>query len=348
MFNYRGLLQYAKEMGASDVHLSAGERPMIRFNGEIKKVDYDKLGNEGLLEIIQQILSEEQCEKLKELEEIDGVYDDAKIGRYRFNVFQSHKGFAMSFRIINQKIRTCKELGLPEVVKDIKNIDKGLVLVTGPAGSGKSTTLATLVDMLNMEHKKHILTIEDPVEFVHEPDQAVVNHRQVGSHTHSFEKALKSALREDPDVILIGELRDIETISLALTAAETGHLVLGTLHTQSAARTMNRIVDAFPPTKHDQIRMMLAESIQMVISQVLLPKKDRTGQIVAFEIMVGTTAIRSLIRENKIHQIPSSIETGQHYGMTNLDNSIQALIDSGIVDMEDARHYISHTENLHA
>jgi len=347
MLNYKEFLQFAKDKNASDVHLSTNERPMIRLYGKIYKIDYPKLKKSEVLEIIKRILnSKKKLNQLHEHHDIDFLYSDEKLGRYRVNIYNTHNGFAINLRVINERIFTFDELKLPESVKNILELERGLVLVTGPSSSGKSTTLATLIDMLNKEKKEHILTIEDPVEFIHTPDKAIINHRQVGAHTKSFARALKSALREDPDVILIGELRDLETISLAITAAETGHLVFGTLHTSSAAKTITRIIDAYPPSKHEQIRVMLAESIQMVISQVLLEKKSQDGLVPAFEVMLGTVAIKSLIRENKIHQIPSVLETGMNQGLVSLDKYIENLIRDDKVTLEEGLKYAQHKQEL--
>jgi twitching motility protein PilT len=319
---------------------------MVRLYGEIRKVNNDTLSNEEVISVIRDVLpSDKQYKHLLEHHDYDSLLEEQDLGRFRYNIYKTHRGFAINFRIINDTIIPFEELGLPDIVKSIAEMEKGLVLVTGPAGCGKSTTLATLLDLLNKTHKKHILTIEDPVEYIHIPDKAIINHRQVGFHTHSFARALKSALREDPDIILIGELRDLETISLALTAAETGHLVMGTLHTSSAAKTITRLIDAFPPNKHEQIRTMLSESIQMVLSQILMKRKDEKGLVPAFEVMVATTAIKSLIRENKVHQIPSSIETGTQHGMTNLDAYIEQLVKNGIISKEEARKHYTHKEN---
>ncbi|MFC1562746.1 type IV pilus twitching motility protein PilT [candidate division KSB1 bacterium] len=333
------ILTFAKKNGASDLHLSAGSPPMIRIHGEMKKLKIPNLTRDDIHYMIYDIMDDSQKKRFEENKEIDFSRDIGGVARFRVNIFFQKKGEAAVFRTIPTEVLTFEQLKLPEVLKELADKEKGLILVTGPTGSGKSTTLAAIIDYINKSRKGHIITIEDPIEFVHESINCMVNQREIGENTHSFSKALRSALREDPDVILVGEMRDLETISLAITAAETGHLVFGTLHTSSAGKTIDRIIDVFPTNQQSQIRAMFAESIEGVVAQKLLPRKDGNGRAAAFEIMLGTSAIRNLIREGKTFQIPSMIQTGISVGMQSLDHALKNLVADGLVDPKVAAHY---------
>jgi twitching motility protein PilT len=326
------LLIQTKERGGSDLHLSAGSPAMLRLHGELMPLESQALARDQVHTMIYEILNDEQRRLFEEHRDLDFAIEIEDVARFRVNVFNQRYGEGAVFRVIPTQIRSFQELGLPEVVQTLALRENGLVLVTGPTGSGKSTTLAAMIDFINSTQKKHIITLEDPIEFVHRSKGCLVNQREVGSHTRSFASALRAALREDPDVILVGEMRDLETISLALTAAETGHLVFATLHTKSAPKTIDRVIDAFPPAQQQQVRVQLAEALQGVISQVLLPTKDRKGRVAALEIMVATVAIRNLIREGKTHQMPSSIQTGTQVGMQSLEQSLRSLVMQGRVD----------------
>lgn len=328
------LLFFAKKENASDLHISSGEPPMIRIHGDMRKIDVPLLSKEDVHKILYDILSDQQRKTYEEHHELDFAIVLGNAGRFRVNAFLQNRGESIVFRTIPTAIPTMEQLGMPKIVSDLTKKEKGLVLVTGPTGCGKTTTLAAMIDLINREEKCHILTIEDPIEFVHQSKNSLVNQRELGPHTHSFANALRSALREDPDVILVGEMRDLETISLALTAAETGHLVFGTLHTSSAPKTVDRIIDVFPPGQQEQVRSMFSESIQAVLTQQLLKRKDGKGRIAALEIMVGTPAIRNLIRENKIAQIPSSLQTGRQYGMQTMDQTLIGLYQKDLVTRE--------------
>jgi len=326
------LLKHVTEQNASDLHISAGSPVMIRLNGSIKKLDEKSLSKETAQKLLYQILNQEQIASLEQEHELDFSVEIPEIGRFRVNIFHQRQGLGAVFRVIPSKIRSLEELGLPKVIKELIDLDYGLILVTGPTGSGKTTTLAAMIDYINSTKSGHIITIEDPIEFVHTPKKCNVNQREVGTNTHSFARALRSALREDPDYILVGEMRDLETISLALTAAETGHLVFGTLHTSSAPKTITRIIDVFPSGDQDRIRVQLSESIQGVIAQRLYPAKDSTGRVAAFEILIATQAVRNLIREQKIFQIESVIQTGRQLGMQNLEQAKRHLVAQGKLD----------------
>jgi twitching motility protein PilT len=330
------LLVFGVEQGASDCHLSAGEPPMIRIHGDLKKLDYPAMSREEVHSLIYDIMGDAQRKTFEETHECDFSFEMGAIARFRVNVFLQRKGEGAVFRTIPTKIQTLDELGMPPILRQLCDKEKGLILVTGPTGSGKSTTLAAMVDDLNNTYEGHILTIEDPVEFVHQSKKCLVNQRELGPHTHSFANALRAALREDPDVILVGEMRDLETIQLALTAAETGHIVFGTLHTSSAPKTVDRIIDVFPPSQQAQIRAQFAESIEAVITQTLLKKKGG-GRTAALEIMTGTTAVRNLIREGKIHQIPGTMQVSQKDGMQTMDMALINLINRGIITREEAQ-----------
>ncbi|HEY3294709.1 MAG TPA: type IV pilus twitching motility protein PilT [bacterium] len=336
--NIYELLRFAVDQGASDLHLSTGSIPMIRVHGRMRKLNMPHMDNDTMWHIVRTVLNRDQIERFEEMKEIDFSAKLEQIARFRVNVFQQINGMGAVFRTIPSDIRTFEELGLPEALRDLAGRDRGLVLLTGPTGSGKTTTLATMIDWINEYKELHIITIEDPVEFFHDSKNCMMNQRELGANTHSFANALRAALREDPDVILVGEMRDLETISLALTAAETGHLVLATLHTSSAAKTIDRIIDIFPAAQKTQVRSMLAESLEAVVAQKLLPSKDGKGRVVAAEVMVATTAIRNLIREDKIYQIPSVIQAGGKSGMQSLDQDLMRLLHKGMISRETAAH----------
>ncbi len=330
------LLTFTVQQGGSDLHLSSGDAPMIRLHGKLRRLKMPPLERNAIRQLIYDIMSDEQRKKFEENWELDFSVDMSGISRFRVNAFYQHKGEGAVFRVIPSEIISFQKLGLPQKIMDLCRKEKGLVVVTGPTGSGKSTTLAAMVNLLNEERNGHIITVEDPIEFVHQSKKCLVNQREVGNNTKSFGNALKSALREDPDIILVGEMRDLETISLALTAAETGHLVFGTLHTNSAAKTVDRIIDVFPANQQEQIRTMLSESLQGVISQALLPRQDGKGRVAAFEIMVGTSAVKNLIRENKTFQINSAIQVGFQKGMQSLDQHLKELLMKGLISPQEA------------
>ncbi len=341
------LLLYARSHFGSDLHIASGSTPKMRLFGDVREIPgTGKLSEESAQKMIFATMGQDAKDEYLENLDTDYSFTDEHRNRYRCNAMQTLHGSCAVFRIISNKIMSFEELGLPDSLKKIKDYKKGLVLVTGPSGCGKSTTLATFVDMVNEQEEGHILTIEDPVEILHTSKKSLVNHREVKTHTKSFARALKSALREDPDCIMIGEMRDHETISLALTAAETGHLVFGTLHTSSAMKTISRIIDVFPASEQDQIRTMLSESIQCVISQVLCKRKNGNGLIAAFEVMYGTAGIRSLVRNSKEFQIPSSIEVGMKEGMNTLDQALHKLIAKGLVDKRDITQYATRPEDF--
>ncbi|MBI5056395.1 MAG: type IV pilus twitching motility protein PilT [Nitrospirae bacterium] len=320
------LFNYMMENSASDLHLSTGAKPKIRKHGELVELDQPELTNDSVKTLLFEIATEEQQKTFNAKRDLDFAYEIPGVARFRANYFEQKRGMAAVFRIIPTKILTVQDLGLPDQVLKFTNLSRGLVLVTGPTGSGKSTTLAAIIDYINTNRKDHILTIEDPVEFVHQNKGCLVNHREIGSHTASFASALRAALREDPDVILVGEMRDLETIELAITAAETGHLVFGTLHTSSAAKTIDRIIDAFPAGQQAQIRTMLSESLKGVICQQLLKRSDKPGRLAALEILYCKTAIANLIREGKTFQIPSIMQTSKGEGMQLLDQAIMDFL----------------------
>ena len=320
------------EIGASDLHLSSGSQPVIRLHGDLQRIKYAPLRHEELKDILYEIVPEKKKKEFEQSGDVDFSYELPGVARYRANFFQQRRGIAAAFRKIPQKILSIEELGLPAILKDLAIMPKGLVLVTGPTGSGKSTTLAAIIKHANQVRKDHILTIEDPIEFVHEPLQCLINQREVGRDTKSFNAALRGALREDPDIILVGEMRDLETIQLALEAAETGHLVFGTLHTISAAKTLDRIIEVFPGAQQGQIRSSLADSLRAIVAQNLFKRIDSPGRVSALEILIATPAVRNLIRENKTFQLNSVIETGKKYGMQSLDDAIMDLLQQEIID----------------
>lgn len=330
------LFKMMREQGASDLHLSTGSPPIFRLHGELERLNFKALSHEDLKAIIFEILSEKQISDFEHRHDLDFAYSVPGLARFRGNVMLQHRGISAVFRIIPSKILTADDLGLPEGVRKLTMLKKGMVLVTGPTGSGKSTTLAAMIDLINSTRKDHILTLEDPLEFIHENKMSLFNQRQIGEHSDSFTSALRAALREDPDVILVGEMRDLETISLAMTAAETGHLVFGTLHTNSAAKTIDRIIDAFPRDAQEQIRTMLSESLKGVICQQLLRTADGKGRVAALEIMVGTPAIGNLIREGKTFQIPSIMQTARKDGMQLMDQHLLDLLKTRKVGAEEA------------
>ncbi len=321
---------------ASDLHLAAGQQPAIRIRGEIERVKYHILESDELRSMLYEITPEHKIKQFEETGDVDFAYEIPGLARYRANFYMQKDGVAAAFREIPTKIQTAKNLGLPAVITKLASLPRGLVLVTGPTGSGKSTTLASIIDEANRIRKDHIITIEDPIEFVHESKGCIINHREVGLHTKTFAAALRGALREDPDIILVGEMRDMETISLAVEAANTGHLVFSTLHTTSAAKTVDRIIEVFPPGEQPQIRSTLADGIRAVISQTLLKRIDQPGRVAALEVMIATPAVRNLVREAKTYQLPSMMQTGKKYGMQLLDDAIMDLLTGGIVSADDA------------
>jgi len=335
--NIQELLNFSVQQGASDLHVTAGMPPLIRVDGDIRRINVDPMDHKEVHALIYEIMNDKQRKGYEEHLESDFSFEISGLARFRVNAFVQNRGAAAVFRTIPSKVLTMEQLGMGEVFKKISNNPHGLVAVTGPTGSGKSTTLAAMIDYINSTKYEHILTIEDPIEFVHESKKSLINQREVYRDTHGFNEALRSALREDPDIILVGELRDLETIRLALTAAETGHLVFGTLHTTSAAKTIDRIVDVFPAAEKAMVRSMLSESLQAVVSQTLL-KKVGGGRVAAHEIMIGTSAIRNLIREDKIAQMYSAIQTGQSVGMQTLDQCLKGLVQKGLVDRAEAAH----------
>ncbi len=336
MKSFNELLEFAVKQDASDLHISTGSSPMIRVHGRMMKLAIAVPTAEEVQERIVELLTDDQLERLEEMKEIDLSHRLEGLARFRVNVFSQINGMAVAFRTIPSEIKGFDELGLPEILKDLSLRDRGLVLYTGPTGSGKSTSLAACIDYINEYKELHIITIEDPIEYYHSSRTCLINQRELGANTHSFANALRSALREDPDVILVGEMRDLETISLALTAAETGHLVFATLHTSSAAKTIDRIIDIFPASQKTQVRSMLAESLEAVIAQKLLPMKGGVGRIAACEVMVANTAVRNLIREDKIYQLPSVIAAGGKSGMQALDQDLQRLLNKGQIDRDTA------------
>ena len=330
------LLKYASSIGASDIHLSPGSVPLLRIHGELKPAKAAPLTAKDTQLLIAEILTPGQKEVFEKALDLDFSYDVAGIGRFRTNIFKQRKGFQAVFRVIPDRISTLEELGFPPLVKELTRYHQGLILVTGPSGCGKSTTLASMIDHINDQEKVHIITVEDPIEYVHPQKKASVTQRQVKRDTNSFSTALRAALREDPDVILIGEMRDLETISMAITAAETGHLVLGTLHTRSAAKTVDRIIDAFPPSQQNQIRAMVAESLRGVVCQQLVQRTDKKGRTPAYEILIGTLAVGNLIRDGKTFQIPSVMQLAVKDGMVLMDQCLAKMVQSRTIPYEQA------------
>jgi twitching motility protein PilT len=339
------LLAFSAKQNASDLHLSAGLPPMIRVDGDVRRINLPPLEHREVHSLIYEIMNDRQRRDYEEFLETDFSFEVPGVARFRVNAFNHNRGAGAVFRTIPSKILSLEDLGMGQVFRDISMLPRGLVLVTGPTGSGKSTTLAAMIDFINDHKFEHILTIEDPIEFVHESKKCLINQREVHRDTHGFNEALRSALREDPDIILVGELRDLETIRLALTAAETGHLVFGTLHTTSAAKTIDRVVDVFPGDEKSMVRSMLSESLQAVISQTLL-KKPEGGRVAAHEIMIGTPAIRNLIREDKVAQMYSSIQSGASMGMQTMDQCLKVLLHKRLVNRDAARLKARFPENF--
>ena len=340
------LLAFSVKNKASDLHLSAGLPPMIRVHGDVRKINVPAMDHTQVHDMVYDIMNDGQRKVYEETLECDFSFEIPNLARFRVNAFNHNRGSGAVFRTIPSKILTLEQLNCPPIFKEIAETPRGIVLVTGPTGSGKSTTLAAMVDYVNENEMGHILTVEDPIEFVHQSKKCLINQREVGPHTLSFQNALRSALREDPDVILVGEMRDLETIRLALSAAETGHLVFGTLHTSSAAKTVDRIVDVFPAAEKEMVRSMLSESLRAVISQTLCKTKDEQGRVAAHEIMIGTPAIRNLIRENKVAQMYSAIQTGQNIGMQTLDQNLQDLVRRNVISAQEARGKAANKDSI--
>ncbi|CAK8715143.1 MAG: pilus retraction ATPase PilT [Candidatus Electronema aureum] len=324
------------EQGASDLHMVSGQQPILRIRGDIERVKFKRLENDELKAMLYEICPEPKIKLFEESGDIDFGYHIPGLARYRANYFMQKYGIGAVFREIPSTILSCEQLGLPKVVTKLADLPKGMVLVTGPTGSGKSTTLAAIINEINVNHSSHILTVEDPIEFVHESKKCIVNHREVGTHTQSFSSALRGALREDPDVILVGEMRDLETIALAMEAAMTGHVVFGTLHTMNAMKTVDRIVEIFPADQQGQVRSTLADALKAVVSQTLFKRIDKKGRCAALEILICTPAVRNLIREGKTYQIPSAMQTGKKFGMATLDDAIEDLLTKRQIAPEDA------------
>ncbi len=339
------LLAFSAKQGASDLHLSAGLPPMIRVDGDVRRINLPPMDHKQVHELIYEIMNDKQRKDYEEFMETDFSFEVPGVARFRVNAFNHNRGAGGVFRTIPSKVLSMEDLGMGQIFKDISMVPRGLCLVTGPTGSGKSTTLAAMIDYINDNKYEHILTVEDPIEFVHESKKCLVNQREVHRDTLGFNQALRSALREDPDIILVGELRDLETMKLALEAAETGHMVFGTLHTQSAAKTIDRIIDVFPAAEKSMVRSMLSESLQAVISQTLL-KKTGGGRLAAHEIMRGTAAIRNLIREDKVAQMYSAIQTGGAMGMQTLDQCLEGLVEKRLISREVAKEKAKMPENF--
>ncbi|HOP07344.1 MAG TPA: type IV pilus twitching motility protein PilT [candidate division Zixibacteria bacterium] len=345
MVSLRELLEEMVKMDASDLHLTVGSPPVVRVDGKLQRLNYDLLTSEQTKKIAYTMLNEKQKLKFEQNSELDFSFGIESMSRFRCNMFMQRGNIAVVLRQIPYEIRTFEELQLPKVISTFATLPRGLVLVTGPTGSGKSTTLASVIDKINKERPVHIITVEDPIEYLHRHQTALVNQREVYSDTNSFASALKYALREDPDVVLVGEMRDLETIEAALSIAETGHLAFATLHTNSAAESINRIVDSFPTNQQEQIRISLSFSLQAIVSQCLIPKIGG-GRVVALEVMVATPAIRALIRDDKVHQMYSMIQSGQKYGMKTMNQSLMELVQGGKISLNDAMSYSSNTQEL--
>jgi twitching motility protein PilT len=334
------LLKLTKQHNASDLHLTSGSPPYLRIHGQMLRLNYKSVSAEVCQGLIFEILSERQRESFLENMELDFSHSVRGLGRFRVNVFMQRNGLGAVFRLIPENIQTISELGLPEQILDLVDVSEGLILVTGPTGSGKSTTLASIIHTINERERAHIITIEDPIEFVHNNKQSLINQREISSHTHSFSNALRAALREDPDIILVGEMRDLETMSLALTAAETGHLVFATLHTNSAVKTVDRIIDVFPEGQQGQIRSMLSESLRGIVAQALLPRADGKGRVPVAEILFNVPAVANLIREGKGYQIASVMQTGRAHGMLTFESSVNELTRSGLITRDEGQNFL--------
>ncbi|MGN0328222.1 MAG: type IV pilus twitching motility protein PilT [Lachnospira sp.] len=339
MVTIEQLLEIAKERGASDVHITVGLPPKVRIDGELTNLDYPRLSPDDSEKIVLNIMNERQANIFREYGEVDFSFSIPQVGRFRVNVFRQRGSVACAMRIVDTEIPKAEKLGVPQSVIDLYKKKRGLVLVTGPTGSGKSTTLASLIDRINDERNAHVITLEDPIEYLHSHRKAMINQREIGLDTNSYAGALRAALREDPDVILVGEMRDLETISTAITAAETGHLVFSTLHTIGAAATIDRIIDVFPPHQQQQIRIQLAMVLEAVVSQQLIPMENKKGRVAAFEVMQGTVAIKNLIREGKTYQIESILQTNKKNGMGTMDDALIDLYDRGIISAQNAINY---------
>ncbi len=336
MVSIREILQTAWEHKASDVHMTVGIPPKMRVNGTLVTMPYDRMLPADTLEVLKSIMNEKQEEKFEEMGELDFSYSIPDLGRYRVNAYRQRGTVAMALRLVSSEIPSAESLGVPESVVDLYTRKRGLILVTGPTGSGKSTTLAAIIDKVNHNREAHVITLEDPIEYLHRHDKSIVNQREIGLDSLSYANALRAALREDPDVILVGEMRDFETISVAITAAETGHLVLSTLHTIGAASTVDRVIDVFPPHQQQQIRVQFANVLEAVVSQQLMPTADGQSRVAAFEVLHTTNAVRNLIREGKSHQLTSVMQTNRKMGMITMDDSIQQLFFDNVIDKETA------------
>jgi len=334
------LLRQMKQQGASDLHLTSGSSPYMRIHGDMVKLNYRSVSADACQSLIFEILTENQKELFTENWDLDLSYPLSGVGRFRVNVFMQRNGISAVFRLIPENIKTIRELDLPEQLASLIDVSEGLILVTGPTGSGKSTTLASLIHTINHDQQAHIITIEDPIEFVHKNERCLISQREIASHTKSYGAALRAALREDPDIILVGEMRDLETISLAITAAETGHLVFATLHTNSAIKTIDRVIDVFPEGQQTQIRVMLSESLRGVVAQALLPRPDRQGRVPVVEVLINVPAVANLIREGKTHQIASAMQTGRAHGMMTFEAAVQDLILKGLISKEDGASFL--------
>ncbi|MCT4595186.1 MAG: type IV pilus twitching motility protein PilT [Anaeromicrobium sp.] len=344
--NIIDLLKKTVEAKASDLHITVAVPPVIRVNGNLERLDEKSLCPEDTISLAEELLTERQLEDLQEKGEIDISFSNPGLGRFRVNVYKQRGSYGIAVRSVALNIPTIEELGFPPVIRELSRKQRGLILVTGPTGSGKSTTLASMIDSINKERSSHILTLEDPIEYLHKHNKSIVNQREIGNDSHSFANALRAALRQDPDVILVGEMRDLETISIAITAAETGHLVLSTLHTIGAAKTIDRIIDIFPSNQQQQIRVQLSTVLEGIVSQQLLEKADGSGRVASLEIMTATTAIRNLIREGKTHQLQSSIQTGKKFGMKTMDNSLLELYNNMLIDRKTALTYAVDPDRL--
>ncbi|MGN0413511.1 MAG: type IV pilus twitching motility protein PilT [Lachnospiraceae bacterium] len=346
MFTVEELLRTAKEAGASDVHLTVGIPPKMRVNGKLIAMNYPRMAPADTLQAVLEIMNETQREKFEERGEYDMSFSIPELGRFRVNAFKQRGTVALALRLVGTRVPDVKELGIPESVVDLYTRKRGLILVTGPTGSGKSTTLAALIDTINKNREAHVITLEDPIEYLHRHDKSMVNQREIGLDTESYANALRAALREDPDVILVGEMRDFETISVAITAAETGHLVLSTLHTLGAASTVDRIIDVFPPHQQQQIRVQFANVLEAVISQQLIPRADGQGRVAAFEVLHANYAVRNMIRESKSHQLISVMQTNRKQGMITMDEAILQLYTDGVIGKEMAIQFASEPDTM--